>query len=71
MHSSALALAGLGLAAQSPAAAAQATPPDDFRAVWVATGVPPGLPPTPGYHRPGGLKRPSRTRFCRAAWTWA
>ena len=33
----ALALAGLGLAAQSPAAAAQAERADEFRAVWVAT----------------------------------
>ena len=33
----ALALAGLGLAAQSPAAAAQAKRADEFRAVWVAT----------------------------------
>ena len=31
----ALALAGLGLAAQSPAAAAQAKRADEFRAVWV------------------------------------
>ena len=33
----ALALAGLGLAAQSPAAAARAERADEFRAVWVAT----------------------------------
>ena len=33
----ALALTGLGLAAQSPAAAAQAERADEFRAVWVAT----------------------------------
>ncbi len=65
----ALALAGLGLAAQSPAAAAQAERADEFRAVWVARCTAWTTPV-----RPLQIQRSSSgtpTRFYRDVWTWA
>ncbi len=53
----ALALAGLGLAAQSPAAAAQAERADEFRAVWVATVVTAWTTPVRPTTDPAVLKR--------------
>ena len=65
----ALALAGLGLAAQSPAAAAQAERADEFRAVWVATVYRLDYPAGPPQTRRFSSGTP--TRFYRGAWTWA
>ena len=66
----ALALAGLGLAAQSPAAAAQAERADEFRAVWVATVYRLDYPSqaTTKIRRSSSGTPP---RFYRGAWTWA
>ncbi len=65
----ALALAGLGLAAQSPAAAAQAKRADEFRAVWVATVYRLDYPSQATTIRRSSSGTP--TRFYRGAWTWA
>ena len=65
----ALALAGLGLAAQSPAAAAQAERADEFRAVWVATVYRLDYPSQATTDPVSSSGTP--TRFYRDVWTWA
>ena len=59
----ALALTGLGLAAQSPAAAAQAERADELRCTAWTT---PAGPPQTRRFSSG-----TPTRFYRGAWTWA